>query len=166
MYKITPPSGRIATFALAGLMLVGVNCQQGGRRAESGVRADQVEVVTEQWPDGSPRLRKQVLHQPDGSTIDHGAYERWHRNGKKAHEALYVHGHKDGVAREWHDNGQLWSEEHYRDGQRDGIRRVWDPNGNLRKEERYREGKPCGTWTVWGGDGRVKATQNHGEPEP
>ena len=54
------------------------------------------ELVEETWPDGTLRLRKYVLRQDDGTTINHGTYERWHDNGEKEYEAVFVNGKKRG----------------------------------------------------------------------
>lgn len=124
------------------------------------------ELVEELWPDGSIRMRKEVIRQPDGTLINHGTYTTWHRGGLKAYEGAYAYGKLDGVERTWHDNGRQRTEQYYRNGLRQGPRRDWDPEGNLVKEENYVEDVPHGTWTIWKDDGTIKwrGYFDHGQP--
>ncbi len=147
-------------------------CRQGDRT----VSADQVahqpvekpEVVEEFWPDGQLRLRKQILLKPDGTSVNHGTYTRWHNNGRKEYEATYDHAKLHGVEIAWHKNGQKWTEQHYDHGPRHGVRRNWDEQGRLRGEEHYVKDRPHGTWTIWKGDGSIKwqGKYDHGTPLP
>lgn len=121
-------------------------------------------VIEERWPDGARKLRKSVVEAPDGSTLDHGTYTKWHTNGHKEYEATYVNGKLHGVETSWHRNGQRRAEAHYDQGARHGALRSWDMQGRLRKEEHYHQDKPHGTWTIWTTDGQIKwrASFEHG----
>ena len=137
--------------------------------ATTGEAADNnVDVIEEHWPDGTLRLHREVIRQPDGTVVNHGRYTRWYPNGQKDYEATFVHGGKDGTTYQWHRNGQLWIEERYTDGKRDGLSTTWNQQGAKIKEERYAEGKPHGTWTVWNDKGKLKwqAEFDHGKPVP
>jgi len=112
--------------------------------------------VEECWPDGTLRVRKQVVTMPDGTVVDHGLYTRWHTNGQKEYEVTLNYGKKDGVQHRWHANGQLRSVQHYVNGQRHGSTTTWDEKGRKRTEEFHNQGQPDGTWTVWDDRGRVK----------
>jgi len=113
-------------------------------------------LVEEFWPDGRPRLRKEVARLADGSVIDNGLYIRWFDNGNKEYEATYRHGKLHGVERAWHRNGRLWTENQYQDGRRHGTFLAWDEEGRRRKQEQYRNDQPHGEWVVWDPEGRVK----------
>lgn len=125
-------------------------------------------VIEEDWPDGSLKLRRNVIDAPDGSLIDHGTYTKWHTNGQKAYEATYVNGKLQGVETSWHKNGERCAEAHYDHGLRQGTLRSWDMQGRLRKEENYASDKPHGTWTIWTADGKVEwqARFDHGAVLP
>jgi antitoxin component YwqK of YwqJK toxin-antitoxin module len=127
--------------------------------------ADKLELVEEHWPNGQLRLRKQVLHREDGSVVDHGSFKRWHDNGKKEYEAVFVEGKKEGTTIRYHKNGRKAAQQEYRNGKRHGRCVNWDGSGRMVKEENWAEGKPHGTWTVWQ-DGKVKwsHTYDHGKP--
>lgn len=129
---------------------------------------EETEVVEERWPDGKLRLRKHVLRKPDGTLVNHGLYERWHDNGRKEYEALFVHGKTQGTTTRWHKNGEVWTQQEFLDGKPHGPGYIWDESGNMRKEENYADGRPHGTWTVWDKHGRIKCqhTYEHGNPAP
>lgn len=138
--------------ALAGIL---PSCQGRNAVRSNDAAAQIVELVTERWPNGHLRLRKEVVRESDGALVDHGRYIRWHENGRKSYQATFQHGRKVGVATRWHKNGNKWREERYVDGDRHGVSRMWNEEGVLIKEERYSVGKPHGTWTVWK-EGRIR----------
>jgi hypothetical protein len=139
--------GLVALFVLAGA---------AGGCAGAGPRSAELRPLTEDWPDGTPRLRASELVQPGEPPCLHGVYRTWHADGSPAYAALLVCGKKVGIARRWHANGQLYREEHYRGGRKDGLTRTWDADGNLRKEERFASGRPVGTWRAWNAEGQLK----------
>lgn len=113
-------------------------------------------VVEEQWPDGTPHVRRHVLRQPDGTLLDDGLYESWYQNGRREYEGGYVNGQVDGCHRRWHANGRLATEEYYRKGQRHGPRWTWDEQGLLRKQEYFVDDQPDGIWRVWKSSGELR----------
>ena len=121
--------------------------------------------VEEHWPNGQLRLRKHVLVLEDGSSVDHGIFERWHDNGNKEYEAVFVMGKKQGTTIRYHRNGRKATQQEYLKGQRHGRSESWNETGVKVKEENWYEGKPHGTWTIWQ-DGKVKwsHTYEHGLP--
>lgn len=124
-----------------------------------------LETVKEHWPNGQLRLMKQVLTLDDGSVVDHGRFERWHSNGKKEYEAVFVRGKKEGTTIRYHKNGRKASQQEYKDGKRHGRCLSWNDSGEKVKEENWMDGKPHGTWTIWE-EGKVKwsHTYDHGKP--
>jgi hypothetical protein len=130
--------------------------------------ADDVQTITESWPDGSPRLSRQVVNLPDGTQVNQGIYRRWHANGEPEYEAVFVQGRKQGVETYWHENGTVRKRTEYADGQVHGANITWDATGAKRKEEHYHQGKPHGVWTEWDPAGRVKwqGRFDHGTPLP
>ena len=163
-----PFGPRFGATVLAVSLCCLAGCIHGGRKTSCECSKDQTAVVEQYWSDGTLRLRKEVVKHPDGSTVNHGTYTRWHDNGQKECQATFIDGKKDGLATLWHKNGQVWTEEQYVDGQKHGPRYVWDENGTKRKEEHFFEGKPHGTWTVWNAKGRIKSEIRfeHGFPKP
>jgi len=160
----------IVVISLAGLS---TGCQQRASRVQADPAASKTdtspsntEVVTEYWPDGQLKLRKQVSRRDDNTVVNHGLYECWHNSGKPRYRATYVDGKLDGVETAWHQNGQKRTEQHYQHGLRNGPRYSWDEQGRLRKEENYQDDKPHGTWTIWKEDGTIKwrAEYDSGRP--
>ena len=149
--------------AVSAVLALTAGClRQGESRLDAApalgraVQTCAVEAVEEHWPDGHLRLRKEVYRQADGSTVNHGRYQRWYPDGQAEYKCAFEHGRKHGVTTMWHRNGQVWTQDHHVHGVRDGVFRTWDDQGRLRKEEHYCDGLPCGTWTVWNGEGKVK----------
>jgi hypothetical protein len=135
----------------------------------SGMRpAQDIETIEQLWPDGTLRLRKQVLRQPDGTLLNHGTYVRWHENGREECRTHFRRGKKHGTSTLSHRNGKKWIEEHHDEGIRHGRRTVWDETGVKRQEEHFLKGKPHGTWTTWRADGEIawKQSFEHGKPLP
>ncbi len=133
-----------------------VPSRHGAEKVPSGQRTEDVRVVEDHWPDGKLRLRKHVLANSDGTTVDHGAFTRWYDNGVKEYEGLFIRRKVHGLETTWHRNGQKRTEQHYDHGLRHGPRFGWDDAGRLRQEEHYVRDKPDGTWTVWDAHGKLK----------
>ena len=150
------------------LLCLVLGCSPRTGKPALQLSTEKIQTLEEYWPDGALRLRRQALRTSDGTLVNHGTYVRWHDNGQKEYEAVFVHGKKHGIATTWHKNGRIWREEHYRDGQRHGVSSTWDENGIKRKEEKHFDGKPHGTWTVWDKKGRIKTKgyYEHGSPKP
>ena len=152
---------------LALLPALAFGCAPHAQPTPAAQPTSRVEVVEEHWPDGQIMLRKHVLRQQDGTLVDHGSFQRWHVNGAKEYEIIFVLGEKDGTEIRYHRNGQAWTRCEYSNGKRNGASITWDDSGAMVKEEGWADGQPHGTWTVWEG-GRVKwsNTFEHGYPAP
>jgi antitoxin component YwqK of YwqJK toxin-antitoxin module len=126
---------------------------------------EDVETVEEYWPNGQLRLRKQVLRLEDGTVVEHGTFERWHDNGEKEYEAVFVKGRKEGTTIRYHKNGRKATEQEFSNGKRHGLSITWNDSGAMVKQEQWENGEPHGTWTIWD-DGKVKwsHTYDHGKP--
>ena len=146
---------------------LGVGCVQCLHAAVPESPSGTPEVVEEHWPNGQLRLRKQVLRLDDGTTVDHGSFDRWYSDGGKEYAAVFANGGKEGTTVRFHRNGQVASRQEYRDGERNGPSVSWDDSGAKVKEENWADGRPHGTWTVWR-DGKVEWTHtyDHGDPTP
>jgi antitoxin component YwqK of YwqJK toxin-antitoxin module len=144
---------------LVALSCLLAGCRHADRSPPAARPAEQVQTIEQHWPNGELRLRKQVLETPDGGLVNHGAYTRWHDNGRKEYEAVYVDGKLEGVETTWHKNGRKWIEAHYVGGHNHGPRYIWNKDGTKVKEEHYVNGKPHGTWTSWNSSGRIRSQQ-------
>ena len=149
------------------LAALGFACAQHLPPPSRDLPQEQTQVVEQHWPDGRLKLREHVLRLEDGTLVDHGRFERWHDNGVKEYEAVFVLGKKEGTAIHYHANGRMWTRREYRNGKRHGSSISWDSRGAKVKEEEWADGQPHGTWTVWE-DGRIKwrHTFERGKPAP
>ena len=167
-----PGSFRLALVLLTVSPCLVAGCKYGDTNAASIRRAaapaEDVRVIEQHWPDGSLRIRRQVLQGPDDTWVNHGSYTRWYDSGGKEYQASFLDGRKHGTETRWHQNGQKHAEAHYVNGQRHGVSRTWDESGTLRKEEHHANGRPLGTWTVWDQNGNIKwqGTFDDGAPTP
>ena len=156
-------------FVAVAALLPGCSQKQPQMADEASPAPDAIEtqIVEEHWPNGQLRLRKHVLTNEDGTTVDHGLYERWHDNGQKEYEVAYDHGKKEGTETRYHKNGAKWTQREFRDGKRNGPSTTWDESGEKVKEENWADGKPHGVWTVWKhGEIEWRHTFDHGVPAP
>ncbi len=157
---------RLAYVSPALLWLALSGCHSSNKTAPARPPAAKTEVLEDSWPNGKLRLRHEVLHQPDGTVVDHGTYATWFDNGMREYEGSYVQGRLEGLATRWHRNGVKESEQYYAQGVRNGPRFMWDENGLLRKEEHFVDDKPDGVWTTWDDKGRIKAQQRYDQGVP
>lgn len=159
--------GTLAGAVLLAGAATGCRATTGAPQPQMTSGAEKPEIVEELWPNGQPRVRRQVLTLADGTQVNHGVYLTWYDNGQKEYEGVFVRGQNDGVATSWHRNGQKRIEEQYALGKRHGDRYTWDENGTLRKEEHFVDDQPDGVWTTWDAKGQIKAQQrfDHGVPQ-
>lgn len=168
---VLKPHGQLSALAIALAALLVGGCKQTPVQVTPDPppppSTTAAEVVEEQWPNGQLRLRNHVLRGDDGALVNHGSYERWHDNGEKEYEAVFVHGKKEGVEVHYHKNGRKWTQREFRNGKRHGPSLTWDESGELVKEENWADGKPHGAWTVWKhGEVEWRHTYEHGDPAP
>ena len=161
-----PGDTRSVLTIFAALLLLPAGCMKSAEKVSLSRSTENEDVVEQFWPDGKLRLRKEVLRKPGGTLVNHGAYVRWHDNGRKDCKLTFIRGKKHGSATLWHKNGQKWIEEHYIEGKKHGVRRVWDENGRNRKEEGWANGIPHGIWTTWKESGEIEWQQTFDQGAP
>ena len=61
--------------------------------------------------------------------------------GKKAGEANWKNGKRNGLTLEWYDNGQKYSEKNFQDGKVVGLFVTWHDNGQKMYEKNFKDGK-------------------------
>lgn len=82
-------------------------------------------------------------------TIKNGLYERWHDNGQKEYDCMYVNGKRHGLYQSWHTNGQKRSEYIYVNGLYHGLCKTWYTNGQKYMEWMYTRGQRDGLQLMW-----------------
>lgn len=85
-----------------------------------------------------------------------GNWIRWHNNGQKREEGVYVDGKETGLWTLWHYNGEKYEEGNYMDGRETGKWREWTNNGKLIMECNYLDGKLSGQFESWHENGKKK----------
>lgn len=135
------------------------------------------EVREENFENGNPKLKFQVVENDEGNFIKNGYYKEWYQsgqlrinatylngqpndswvenfeNGNKMEEGKYVNGKKEGLWTIWHENGQMSKKTNYTNGMVDGKENVWYSNGQISEENHYLKGKKHGICTKWLEDG-------------
>ena len=84
------------------------------------------------YPDsrpGSPLAQKiyEGYELDDGTLV--GPWTRWHFNGQKKQEGMYVNGKKEGLWITWYDDGQMSSKVYFKDGEEQGVCTWWYEDG-------------------------------------
>jgi len=128
-------------------------------------------LLTDSWPDGTPRTvqayrldlsGQKVFHghhamfSESGALLVQGEFRRgqrhglwtWrHDNGDKQAECQYDN--DEGEFRSWHPNGQRFLAGRYHGLVRIGMWREFYPSGRKRLQGEYRDDKQHGTWLAW-----------------
>ncbi len=135
------------------------------------------QTLTETWPDGSPRVVREVLSDGAGGWIDDGAYTAYHENGARAEVGRHAKGLRVGQWESFHPNGKPASKGRYVTGRMDGKWSFWRDDGveNLADSGAYqpvvetdeqgrvvcagqlRDGQSHGAWSFYWDDGSLLA---------
>ena len=115
-----------------------------------------VETIEEQWPDGTVKLRREVVKQDDGTDISHGVTTTFWEGGQKKLEMYVVCGVRHGPKRTWHSNGNKWSEGEFVNGKENGVWRLWYYEGEPLQQFTMVHGAWHGTYTEWHQNGKKK----------
>jgi hypothetical protein len=89
----------------------------------------------------------------------HGLYQSWYKNGNKAEEVLYVDGKRHGLYQWWYSNGQKSEQATYLEGKRHGFYQRWYANGQTMEEGTYVDEKLHGLFQLWYPNGQ-KASES------
>lgn len=113
--------------------------QRNGRLHQEDDKKPFTGILTENYPDGSPKSRSHVR---DG--LLHGISEGWFPDGTREIEEFFVKGVSHGSRTRWHPNGKLASKALVADGEISGKFQRWHTNGALAEEIAMLAGKPNG----------------------
>src|SRR5688572_2757360 len=142
-------------------------CQQGSK-----------ELARESYPDGSPRLEREVKRDAQGNALPDGASREWHPNGQLAAEGRFSRGLRQGSWTFWNAGGERSARGRFEDGARKGkwffwtpdgvedtertgdyaLERIADPAGGLRALGYRLDGRRSGVWRFLWPDGRLQFT--------
>lgn len=150
-----------------------------GPRQETWCDERNVEVIGEDYAEGKPLYRDEVVRDEQGNDVRHGVSTTWWENGGKKLELHFVCGVKHGPKRTWWEDGATWSTGGFYNGQdhgtwimRDvdgnktrqyhlirgkwhGFFTIWYPNGQKQMEVEFVDGKQQGLMTLWDNDGNT-----------
>ena len=109
-------------------------------------------VMTESYPDGSPKSRSDIA---DGRL--HGKSEGFYTDGQRQIEEHFVLGMSEGIRTRWSTNGVKQSEGQIVQGEFHGDYRKWHANGQVAEFIHFEEGEPHGTAKSWHPSGFLKS---------
>ena len=148
-------------------------------RAQESEEKPKTQQVTENFPNGKPKIVREVIYDEKKKQVNHGLWKRFHPTGKVAEqgnfqqgkaEGLFHYFHQDGtlakqgsfkagkadgVWKAWHTNGKPDFVGEYQNGQAEGVWNYWHPTEKLARKGEYRAGKAEGIWTYWHPDGNI-----------
>lgn len=152
---------------------------------------ERIEVVAEDFFDGTPKSRQEMKVDAEGNQIPHGVLTLWWEDGKtKKLEMRFKDGKAVGLKTAWFRDGKKWSEGMYVDGKEDGMWTVWYPdgikqhelpmrnggfhgietqwhqNGQKRMHGEWVNGKQKGFFTYWDPNGKLAKEIDYGNPQP
>ena len=154
-----------------------------------------VEVLGEDYADGRPAYREEVVTDDEGDYVRHGVYTVWwEAGGGKKLELNYVCGLKHGPKRTWYQDGATWGsggfyngkdhgtwitrepdgvkirQYHLIEGKWHGFFTIWYPNGQKKMEVEFVDGRQQGLMTLWDDEGntlrKVEYADGHEQPMP
>ena len=115
-----------------------------------------VEVEGEDFADGTPQYRTEVVMSEEGKFVPHGTSTIWWENGQKKLELHYVCGLLHGPKRTWWQNGEPWAVGGFFNGQDHGTWTTWNGEGVKSREYFLVRGKWHGFFTTWYPNGQKK----------
>ena len=115
-----------------------------------------VEVIGDDYAEGKPVYRDEVVRDDEGNYVRHGVSTTWWESGKKKLELNYVCGVKHGPKRTWWENGAVWSLGGFYNERDHGTWIVWDPDGAKTRQYNLIKGKWHGFFTIWYPNGQKK----------
>ncbi len=135
------------------------------------------QTITETWPDGSPRVVREVISDGAGGWLDDGVYTTFHENGARAEVGRCAKGLRVGLWESFHPNGKPQAKGRYVKGRMEGKWSFWrddgvenladsgsykpvvesNDQGRLVCEGQTRDGQSHGTWSFYWDDGSLLA---------
>ena len=83
--------------------------------------------------------REGIMYLKGSDTPYTGKAFELYGNGKKAGEANWKDGKRNGLTLEWYDNGQKLKEINFKDGKVDGLEVWWHKNGQKQIERHFKD---------------------------
>jgi antitoxin component YwqK of YwqJK toxin-antitoxin module len=117
------------------------------------------EVVVETHPDGTPRIERTVLREPDGRLVDHGPWESFHPGGKRESKGDYEQGKRVGAWEFRWPDGRMRARGPFQDGLEHGAWTTFHRGGEKESTGSYARGRRAGKWTFWSADGEIDAAR-------
>lgn len=145
--------------------------------ALANLQARDSQALTESWPNGKPRVVREVSSDGRGGWINDGAYASFFEDGSRESVGRYSKGQRVGVWESFHANGKPASKGRYLKSRMEGKWSFWREDGadNLADSGSYqpvlildehkrvtcegqeRDGQAHGSWTYYWSDGALQA---------
>lgn len=119
------------------------------------------EKLEEKFPDGKPRIEREVAIYSDNNFEADGLFREYYPNGQLFVEGQYRKGRQHGEWTYYYDNGQLNRKANYVDGQPDGQWEVYRADGTLAAKRSFRNGQRHGDWIVYDSTGKQPLREEH-----
>ena len=102
-------------------------------------------MVVDFWDFEKTQMRSKGFYYADDfygeSTLEHGKWEFWDRQGRRTEILNYQKGKLHGKSTTFYANGKKKEEGFFKDGKQDSIYFAWHENGQLWWEYNYKDGK-------------------------
>jgi antitoxin component YwqK of YwqJK toxin-antitoxin module len=161
-------------------VLADVTSDELAYHTDLGVMGE-VELIRERYPDGAPRIERQVTLDRDGNYVNHGTWKMFSAKGDVLSEGQYHFGERVGLWTRWHAKNDsaifneypynqfkapFMSQAHFSDGQMDGEWIITDSNERKVNQVSLKLGQRHGLAITWLSNGKVyrQATYNYAVP--
>jgi antitoxin component YwqK of YwqJK toxin-antitoxin module len=118
-------------------------------------------IPPETYPDGKPRVEREVAYYSDNHVEADGIYREYFPNGKLFVEGEYRRGRQNGTWTYYFDNGQVNRKSTYVDGQPDGAWDVFRADGTLAAKRSFKNGVRDGEWITYDETGKRPLREEH-----
>jgi len=119
------------------------------------------DVHTDKFPDGKPRVERQIARYSDDHRESDGFYREFYPNGAKFIEGQYRHGRQEGEWSYYFDNGQLNRKVTYQNGRLHGAWDRFRADGTLAARHAYENGLRHGAWLTYDATGKLVLQEEH-----
>lgn len=143
------------------------------------------QIVNNYFSDDTTKIKSSYQVLEKDTTIKHGIYTSFHKNGNTQMLVNYIKGKKDGIGQIYETTGQLKETAEFKNGQLNGLRKLYNdstgqliivenyvndnfegeylsyhPNGNLKQKGKYVNNTMSGLWTYYYPSGNLKEEVN------
>jgi len=165
---------KISTFFIAIIFLVATACNKTPKTPRT-------QTVSVYFEDDPAKIKSSYQVFEKDTTVKHGRYTSYHKNGNTKMVVNYVKGKKEGIGQIYSEEGRLRETAEFKSDQLNGLRKLYNdstrqliivesyvnnnfegeylsyhPNENVKQKGQYANNKMSGLWSFYYPSGKLK----------